>query len=140
MEIASKGLMPRLTPLLRLAFALASLFPLLPLVIVLGIYDLIPLTVIGFPRSGVTVGVGVAAGFIFASCLAIAITGWNPLHRVDVALAKLRPETESAPSPAVPQLGLSQRIVLVVIAGTLLIFANWLIGEGIARGIGALFR
>jgi hypothetical protein len=81
MQMASKGLTSRLTPMMRLALALAALFALLPLIVVLAVYELFPLTVIGIPRSSATIGVGVVAGAISVACWALVVTGRNPLHR-----------------------------------------------------------
>lgn len=81
MQMASKGLAPRLSPLLRLVLALASLPALLPLIVVLAVYELFPLEVTGIPRPGAATGVGVAAGAIFVACWALVVTGWNPFHR-----------------------------------------------------------
>jgi MFS family permease len=78
---ASKGFAPRLSPLLRLVLALASLPALLPLIVVLAVYELFPLEVTGIPRSDATVGVGVAAGAIFVAFWALVVTGWNPFYR-----------------------------------------------------------
>ena len=91
--------MPRLTPMLRIAFALASLPVLLFLLIILGAYGIGPVTVTGDPPSNGFFVVGLVVGVVFVAFLGLAITGWNPLHRVDVAMAKMRTESEDR-SPA----------------------------------------
>ena len=141
MRIASKELMPRLTPLLRVAFALASLFALLPLVIVLGTYDLIPwLDVVGFPRSSGTVTVGLVAGLAFVALWGIALSGWNPLHRVDVAMAKMRAKAEAESQPAGLPPPLFERIVVVVVLGAVAFILHWLVFEGLPSGIVTLLK
>ena len=80
-RVASKGLGPRLSPLLRLVLALVSLPALPPLIVVLSVYGVLPIEVTGLARSDATLGVGVAAGAILVVCWVLSITGRNPFHR-----------------------------------------------------------
>ena len=131
--------MPRLTPLLRVALALTSLLVLLPLLIILGTYGIGPVTVIGGAPSDGTLIAGVVVGAIFITLLGLAVTGWNPLHRVDVAMAELRAEAEAAAKHA-PKPSLGQRVVAVVVVGVALYLIHWLMSEGMIRAVRALFE
>jgi ABC-type protease/lipase transport system fused ATPase/permease subunit len=139
MQIASKGLMPRLTPMLRLALALASLFFLLPLLIILGAYGIGPVTVTDGAPSGGMLIVGVVVGGIFIALLGLAITGWNPFHRVDVAMAKMRAEAEAAAIHA-PKPSLGQRVGAIVVIGAVVYLLHWLASQGMIRAVRALFE
>lgn len=139
MEAVSKGLMPRLTPMLRIAFGLAAIFPLVPLVLVLGSYDLVPgVKVVGIPPSGGVVVVGLVAALFFAAFIGIAITGWNPLHRFDVAAAELRAEADVAAKSA-PGPGLGRRVLFAAALGAVALLINWAMSAGIS-GITSLLR
>ena len=133
--------MPRLTPMLRIAFALASLPVLLILLIILGNYGIGPVTVIGGAPSGATLIGGVVVGAIFMALLGLAITGWNPFHRFDVAMAKMRAEAEAeAAAIHAPKLSLGQRVFAVVVIGAASYLIHWLMSEGVMRTIRALFE
>ncbi|APV48308.1 hypothetical protein BWI17_00590 [Betaproteobacteria bacterium GR16-43] len=130
--------MPRLTPMLRLAFALASLMPLFPLIIVLGVYELFPLTVVGISRSWGTITAGIAAALAFLACWALVITGWNPLHRVDVELADLRAQAIAERPPAIPT-SLPQRILGVIVVVGVAALASWIFREAL-RAVASFFQ
>ena len=139
-ETASKGLMPRLTPLLRLAFALAAIFPLVPLVFVLAMYGLAPgVDYAGPPPSSATLTVGIAAGLFFFAFVGLAVTGWNPLHRFDVALANARTEAAAVPADA-PKPALWKRIGFVVLLLGGAYVLNWLVLGALSRVIEAMSR
>jgi hypothetical protein len=139
MQIVSKGLMPRLTPMLRIALALASLFFLLPLLVILGTYGIGPVTVTGGAPSVGTLIAGVVVGAIFIALWGIVITGWNPLHRVDVAMANMRAEAEAAAARA-PKPSLGQRVGAIVVIGAVVYLLHWLMSQGMIRAIRALFE
>jgi hypothetical protein len=141
MERGMKGSQPRISPMLRFAFMLMAIFPFVPLLFVLATYDLIPgVEYIGPPPSSVELTVGIISGLIFVALIGIAATGWNPLYRLEVAAARMVRtdlETLSVDASKPPML---QRIAVTVSLVVGFLAINWLLSEGIVRGVRALFR
>ena len=70
---------------------------------------------------------------------ALAISGRNPLRRLDVAAAKMRAEAEAA-SQHLPKPSISKRILWGVVSIAVMLLINWAITEGLRNGIAALFK
>lgn len=114
----------------RFAFAVVALIAAVPILLVIGNYGLLPGVVVqGFEFSGVMAAVTLISTLILFGFGYFAVTGQNPLEKLDEAAAKRRAEIEAHPEPMIPNDVPAGRALAGLFVGSILFAVISLIPE-----------